>query len=77
VIGEIFDKVSPFGGLETEPLKGIQTISCPPRGAVIIEFKLEIPDNYSLVDHALARSAAYSGYCTSKDCPIRKFTTAM
>ena len=27
----------------------------PPGGAVITEFKLEVPGNYILVDHALSR----------------------
>ena len=55
VIGEIFDKVYNLGGVFSEPLKGIQTVSVPPGGAVIAEFKLEVPGNYILVDHALSR----------------------
>jgi nitrite reductase (NO-forming) len=56
VIGEIFDKVYIFGGVETPPLVGIQTVTVPAGGAVIAEFKLDVPGNYSLVDHALARA---------------------
>jgi len=56
VIGEIFDKVHIFGGLESPPLKGIQTVTVPPGGAVITEFKLHVPGNYTLVDHALSRA---------------------
>ncbi|MBR0801495.1 nitrite reductase, copper-containing [Bradyrhizobium jicamae] len=56
VIGEIFDKVYPLGGLKTAPLEGIQTVSVAPGGAVIAEFKTEVPGNYTLVDHALARA---------------------
>jgi nitrite reductase (NO-forming) len=56
VIGTIFDKVYPFGGVLTEPLEGIQTVSVPPGGAVIAEFKAKVPGNYTLVDHALARA---------------------
>jgi nitrite reductase (NO-forming) len=56
VIGEIFDKVYALGGLESEPLRGIQTVTVPPGGAVIAEFKLDVPGNYTLVDHALARA---------------------
>ncbi len=56
VIGTIFDKVYAFGGVQTEPLQGIQTVSVPPGGAVIAEFKAKIPGNYTLVDHALARA---------------------
>ena len=55
VIGEMFDKVYNLGGVLSEPLKGIQTITVPPGGAVITEFKLEVPGNYILVDHALSR----------------------
>lgn len=54
VIGEMFDRVYNLGGV-SEPLKGIQTVTVPPGGAVIIEFKLEVPGNYILVDHALSR----------------------
>jgi nitrite reductase (NO-forming) len=56
VIGEIFDKVYMLGGLESPPLQGIQTVTVPPGGAVITEFKLDVPGNYTLVDHALARA---------------------
>ncbi len=55
VIGEIFDKVYAFGGLESPPLEGIQTVSVAPGGAVITEFKTKVPGNYTIVDHALAR----------------------
>jgi nitrite reductase (NO-forming) len=56
VIGEIFDRVYLLGGLESPPLQGIQTVSVPPGGAAIAEFKLQVPGNYTLVDHALARA---------------------
>jgi len=55
VIGEIFDKVYNYGGTTTPPFQGIQTVTVPPGGAVITEFKLDVPGNYTLVDHALAR----------------------
>ena len=55
VIGEIFDKVYNMGGLTGPPLEGIQTVTVPPGGAVITEFKLHVPGNYTIVDHALAR----------------------
>jgi len=55
VIGEIFDKVYFLGGLLSPPLQGIQTVSVAPGGAVATEFKLEVPGNYTLVDHALSR----------------------
>src|SRR5947209_4320062 len=56
VIGEIFDKVYTLGGVRTAPLEGIQTVTVPAGGAVITEFKLDVPGNYTLVDHALARA---------------------
>jgi nitrite reductase (NO-forming) len=55
VIGEIFDKVYNFGGVMSEPLKGVQTVTVPPGGAVITEFKVDVPGNYVIVDHALSR----------------------
>jgi nitrite reductase (NO-forming) len=56
VIGEIFDKVYNLGGTTTEPLRGIQTVLVPAGGAVITEFKVDFPGNYTLVDHALSRA---------------------
>ena len=56
VIGEIFDKVYPFADLQSPPLRGVQTISVPAGGATIVEFKLDVPGNYVLVDHALSRA---------------------
>jgi nitrite reductase (NO-forming) len=57
VIGEIFDKAWAWGSLETLPAKGVQTISVPPGGAVIVQFKADVPGDYKLVDHALGRVA--------------------
>jgi nitrite reductase (NO-forming) len=56
VIGEIFDRVYNLGGVMNEPLKGIQTVTVPAGGAVIVDFKLDVPGNYVLVDHALSRA---------------------
>lgn len=56
VIGEIFDRVYNLGGVLSEPLRGVQTVTVPAGGAVITEFKLVVPGNYILVDHALARA---------------------
>jgi nitrite reductase (NO-forming) len=55
VIGEIFEKVYALGGTISKPLEGIQTVSVAPGGAVIVEFKPEVPGNYTIVDHALTR----------------------
>lgn len=56
VIGEIFDRVYNLGGVLSEPLRGVQTVTVPAGGAVITEFKVDVPGNYTLVDHALARA---------------------
>ncbi len=45
-----------LGSLLSEPLRGVQTVSVPSGGAAIVEFKSEVPGNYTLVDHALARA---------------------
>jgi len=55
VIGEIFDKVYPFADMTSQPLTNVQTITVPPGGAAAVEFKLEVPGKYILVDHALSR----------------------
>ncbi len=55
VIGEIFDKAWAWGTLESAPVQGVQTISVPPGGATIVEFKVTVPGDYKLVDHALGR----------------------
>jgi nitrite reductase (NO-forming) len=56
VIGEIFDKVYMLGGLTSPPVEGVQTVTVAPGGAVVTEFKVDVPGNYTLVDHALARA---------------------
>jgi nitrite reductase (NO-forming) len=55
VIGEIFDRVYNLGSVLSEPLQGVQTVTVPAGGAVITEFKVDVPGNYLLVDHALSR----------------------
>jgi nitrite reductase (NO-forming) len=56
VIGEIFDRVYNLGGVLSEPLRGLQTVTVPAGGAVITDFKVDYPGNYILVDHALSRA---------------------
>ncbi|MEW6566566.1 MAG: copper-containing nitrite reductase [Chloroflexota bacterium] len=55
VIGEIFDRVYPFAALTSPPLTDVQTVSVPPGGATMLEFRLDVPGRYILVDHALSR----------------------
>lgn len=56
VIGEIFDRVYNLASLTSAPLTDVQTTLVPPGGATMVEFKLEVPGNYTLVDHALSRA---------------------
>jgi nitrite reductase (NO-forming) len=55
VIGEIFDRVYPFGSLTSAPLTNVQTILIPPGGATVVEFRVDEPGDYAVVDHALSR----------------------
>ena len=55
VIGEIFDKAYQLASLTTPPLTSVQTITVPPGGAAAVDFKVEVPGTYMLVDHALSR----------------------
>ena len=57
VIGEMFDTVYFLGSTDASAkIKDVQTVTVPPGGAVIVEFKLEVPGTYILVDHALSRA---------------------
>jgi nitrite reductase (NO-forming) len=55
VIGEIFDRVYDQASLTSAPLTDVQTTLVPPGGATVVEFQVEVPGNYILVDHALSR----------------------
>ena len=55
VIGEIFDRVYDQASLTSTALTNVQTTTVPPGGATMVEFGLEVPGRYILVDHALAR----------------------
>lgn len=57
VIGEVFDKVYEQGSLTSEPLTNVQTVTVAPGGATVVEFKVDVPGKYMLVDHALSRAA--------------------
>jgi nitrite reductase (NO-forming) len=54
IIGEIFDRVQPEGG--TNPQGSVQTTLIPAGGASIIQFHLEVPGSYVLVDHSIFRA---------------------
>jgi nitrite reductase (NO-forming) len=55
VIGEIFDRAYDHASLTALPLINVQTTTVPPGGATMVEFDLEVPGRYILVDDALAR----------------------
>ncbi|MCA9795437.1 MAG: multicopper oxidase domain-containing protein, partial [Candidatus Eremiobacteraeota bacterium] len=53
-IGEIFDTVYQEGG--TQPTHNVQTTLVPAGGATVVEFKLEAPGRFILVDHSIFRA---------------------
>ncbi|VTY04799.1 Copper-containing nitrite reductase [Neisseria subflava] len=54
VIGEIFDKVYVEGGKLIN--ENVQSTLIPAGGAAMIEFKVDIPGSYTVVDHSLFRA---------------------
>ncbi|MGA9531649.1 MAG: copper-containing nitrite reductase [Anaerolineales bacterium] len=55
VIGEIFDRLYLYGSLTSPPMTDVQTTTVPPGDSAMLEFKVDVPGRYILVDHALAR----------------------
>lgn len=55
VIGEMFDRVYGEGGSLVNQLN-VQTTVIPPGGSTIVEFDLDVPGKYILVDHAIFRA---------------------
>ncbi len=55
LIGEIFDTVYPEAQMGGSNFHNVQTTLVPAGGATIAEFTADVPGNYMLVDHALAR----------------------
>ena len=56
VIGEIFDTVYQQGAVGSDGAKNVQTTLIPPGGAAIVEFKVDVPGAYILVDHSIFRA---------------------
>ena len=54
VIGEIFDKVYVEGGKLIN--ENVQSTLIPAGGAAMIEFKVDIPGSYTVVDHSIFRA---------------------
>ena len=51
----MFDRAWEWGGVLNPPKLGLQTVNVPPGGALIVDFTIEVPGRYILVDHALSR----------------------
>ncbi|MCH8782681.1 copper-containing nitrite reductase [Neisseria gonorrhoeae] len=54
IIGEIFDKVYVEGGKLIN--ENVQSTIVPAGGSAIVEFKVDIPGSYTLVDHSIFRA---------------------
>jgi nitrite reductase (NO-forming) len=55
VIGEIFDKVYGEGGVIANQ-QNVQTTLIPAGGSAIVEFTVDVPGSYTLVDHSIFRA---------------------
>jgi nitrite reductase (NO-forming) len=55
VIGEIFDRVYLEGGMK-HVQENVQTTMVPAGGSTIVDFKVEVPGTFVLVDHSLTRA---------------------
>jgi nitrite reductase (NO-forming) len=55
VIGEIFDNVYQEGGILASQ-KQVQTTLVPAGGSTIVDFKLDVPGTFILVDHSIFRA---------------------
>jgi len=55
VIGETFDRVYREADLISPPARSVQTTLVPAGGATVVEFKVEVPGTYTLLDHAIFR----------------------
>ncbi len=56
VVGEIFDTVYPEASMGGAMFKNVQTTNVPAGGSTIVEFTVDYPGTYVLVDHALMRT---------------------
>jgi nitrite reductase (NO-forming) len=54
VIGEIFDRVYTEGG--TRYQENVQTTLIPAGGSAIVEFRVEVPGTFIIVDHSIFRA---------------------
>jgi hypothetical protein len=55
IIGEIFDQVYLEGAVNGITNRNVQTTLVPSSGATIVEFTIDVPGDYLLVDHSIFR----------------------
>jgi nitrite reductase (NO-forming) len=55
VVGEIFDRVYVDGSVTDAPQTHVSVVQVPPGGSAILEFTVDVPGRYVLVDHAYSR----------------------
>lgn len=55
VIGASFRRLYREGDVLSPPAQYVQTTTVPPGGSCIVDFKVDIPGTYTLVDHAIFR----------------------
>jgi len=56
VIGEIFDRVYSEAAMGGDLKRNVQTTLIPAGGAAIVEFKVDVPGRFLLVDHSISRA---------------------
>lgn len=56
IIGAVFDALYSQGAITNPPLKNVQTTLIAAGSAVMIEFTIDVPGKYLLVDHSLSRA---------------------
>jgi nitrite reductase (NO-forming) len=56
VIGEIFDRVYSEAAMGGDLKRNVQTTLVPAGGAAIVEFKVDVPGRFLLVDHSISRA---------------------
>jgi len=72
IIGTIFDRVYREGGFGAEPGRNVQTTLVPAGGAAVVEMTMQVPGDYSLVDHSIFRmqkGAAGTLHVSGPDAP--------
>jgi FtsP/CotA-like multicopper oxidase with cupredoxin domain len=55
IVGEIFDRVYLEGSVNGVVNRNVQTTLVPSAGAAIVEFTIDVPGDYLLVDHSIFR----------------------